>query len=309
MGLSSVDHFMSLSLAAEPRRKGLYEPLFWTRSSGSQNLRDTLAPLLFPEPLPAVTFMDRGLTPSEIGFSLGFDGHMQFEQWRRQPNSHPFLRQDLICFGGITYGGTMIPVYDGELLLVVQRSVESQPGSVPTSRPPSTVLESSMSSPEKPVARAPSFRVKAGSSPTVERKSSTARRNSLPAISHRQSFVATEPSSEPPLRVAVQAGALDRLVNLLAHGLQNVSVSVADDNGEMSLREGKTRELVVDRGEFARVWWSSFRSFGTPLVFFEASAIPPPSPPIIVLTVGGLDLAAVQTVCSITAPVLITRCW
>lgn len=67
----------------------------------------------------------------------------------------------------------------------------------------------------------------------------------------------------------VQAGVLDRLVTISAHGLQNVSVSVTDDNGEMSLREGKTRELVVDRVEFARVWWSSFRSFVTPLVFFE----------------------------------------
>ena len=167
----------------------------------------------------------------------------------------------------------MIPVFDGELLLVVQPGVESQqqpPGSVPPSRPPSSVLESTIPSPEKSaIGRAPSFRVKAGSSHGVERKSSTARRNSLPAISHRQSFVATEPSSEPPLRVVVQAGALDRLVNLLVHGLQNVSVSVADDNGEMSLREGKTRELVVDRGEFAKVWWSEFRSFVTPLVFFE----------------------------------------
>jgi len=64
---------------------------------------------------------------------------------------------------------------------------------------------------------------------------------------------------------------MNALVTVLAHGLRNVSVSVADDNGEMTLKEGMTRELVVDRMEFARVWWNVFRSFLTPLVFFEVS--------------------------------------
>jgi hypothetical protein len=81
-----------------------------------------------------------------------------------------------------------------------------------------------------------------------------------------------EPSLGPPLRVAVQAGTLSRLVSILVHGLQGVAVAVADDNGEMSLREGKTRDLVVDQQEFAKVWWSSFRSFVTPFGFFEVSA-------------------------------------
>jgi hypothetical protein len=53
------------------------------------------------------------------------------------------------------------------------------------------------------------------------------------------------------------------------HGLQGVSVSVADDNGEMSLREGKTRELLLDQVEFAKLWWNVYRSLVTPLVFFE----------------------------------------
>jgi hypothetical protein len=69
--------------------------------------------------------------------------------------------------------------------------------------------------------------------------------------------------------VLVLSGSLDRLVNILVHGLQNVSVSVADDNGEMSLKEGKTRDFIVDHAEFAKVWWNSFRSFTIPLVFFE----------------------------------------
>jgi hypothetical protein len=71
----------------------------------------------------------------------------------------------------------------------------------------------------------------------------------------------------------VQAGTLDVLVGILVQGLRNFVVSVADDNGEMALTEGKTRELVLDRKEFARVWWSVFRSFVTPLVFFEVSCL------------------------------------
>jgi hypothetical protein len=122
---------------------------------------------------------------------------------------------------------------------------------------------------EKSLNRNPSIRVKPGSSHGLDRKSSVARRSSMPSLSQRQNFVTSEPSSEPPLRVIVQAGTLSTLVNILVHGLHNVSVSVADDNGEMSLREGMTRELIVDRVEFAKVWWNVFRSFVSPLVFFE----------------------------------------
>lgn len=182
-------------------------------------------------------------------------------------------------FSALSQGGTVIPVYNGDLLLVVQTGIsESAPSSRPSSRapsrapsrPPSSVVEPGM---EKALGRTPSIRVKPGSSQGVDRKSSVARRSSLPSISQRQNFVTSEPSSEPPLRVIVQAGTLNNLVGILVHGLQNVSVSVADDNGEMSLREGMTRELVVDRAEFARVWWNVFRSFVSPLVFFEVSLI------------------------------------
>jgi hypothetical protein len=82
----------------------------------------------------------------------------------------------------------------------------------------------------------------------------------------------SESSSEPPLRVLVHAGTVDRLVDILIYGLQGVSVSVADDNGEMSLREGKTRDLTVNHKDFARVWWTVFRTFVTPLAFFEVSS-------------------------------------
>jgi hypothetical protein len=50
---------MSLSLAAEPRRKGLFEPYFWTRSIHMHTTYTSLIPLLFPDPLSTLTLVDR----------------------------------------------------------------------------------------------------------------------------------------------------------------------------------------------------------------------------------------------------------
>jgi GTPase-activating protein BEM2 len=260
---------MNLSLAAEPRRKCLYEPFFWTRSiSSAQASRSAFIPLLFPEPLPYVTLINRvqvlhsradsDTNRQELPFIRGLDIRLRLDE-------HGGLAPDL--------GGTIIPVFNGDLLLVVQKGSElhsqsaSRCSSRPTSRPPSSIMDGTVS--EKTMSRTPSIRVKTGSSQSLDRKTSVARRNSLPSISQRPGPVVLEPSSERPLRVVVQAGSLDRLVDVLVHGLQNISVSVADDNGEMALRDGKTRDLIVDRVEFAKVWWTVFRSFVTPLVFFE----------------------------------------
>lgn len=82
-------------------------------------------------------------------------------------------------------------------------------------------------------------------------------------------MIATEQHNEPPLHAIIQAGTLDSLVFFLIHGLEGVSVSVADDNGEMALRDKKTRPVKVDRQEFASVWWNVFRSFVSPYVLFQ----------------------------------------
>ncbi|KAG5351583.1 hypothetical protein C0989_005739 [Termitomyces sp. Mn162] len=290
MGVRRVEQFMLFSLAAEPRRKGLFEPHFWTRGQGQQQQLQphmSLLPLLFPEPMPTVCLIDR-----EKLLRGRVDSDASDTQLRRamDPHRHPDLRalsadhnhNRGVSSNNLNWGGTVIPVYNGDLLLVVQVQAQtggpdSAPSSRPSSfsRPPSSVLDS-VSGTEKEkaqiglgIGRTSSIRVKPGSSQGLERKTSVARRNSMPSITHRQNYLVSEPSSEPPLRVMVQAGTLNTLVGILVHGLQNVSVSVADDNGEMSLREGMTRELVVDRVEYAKVWWNVFRSFVNPLGFFE----------------------------------------
>lgn len=277
-----VDQFMSLSLAAEPRRKGLFEPFFWSHSmSTPHTLCHPLTPLLFVDPLPTVAFLDRGqiwrgrlesgptkLSVDELQRLRGLEAALTPTSRRVDASSS---KDKLFNIGDVDIRETAIPVYDGELLLVARSDLDplssSRSPSRAPSRPPSSVVEGCNL--DKPMTRSPSIRVKPGSSQGLERKSSVARRSSLPSISSRPNAMVTEVSSERPIRVIVQAGTLDRLVNVLVHGLQGVSVAVADDNGETSLRDGKTRDLVVDRAEFARVWWHVFRSFVTPIVFFE----------------------------------------
>ncbi|KAF8959100.1 hypothetical protein BDZ97DRAFT_179204 [Flammula alnicola] len=59
--LQRIEQFMSLSLAAERRRKGLFEPYFWTRAAPSQTTSTSLMPLLFPDPSPTLTLVDRSI--------------------------------------------------------------------------------------------------------------------------------------------------------------------------------------------------------------------------------------------------------
>lgn len=260
----SVDQFMSLSLAAEARRKGLFEPHYWTRAA-NQTPFASLVPLVFPEPLPSSSLIDRAQ------LLHGDPRLLRIDPQRLDP--HHSTHQPRRDIGGLT-----IPVYGGELLLSVSHDTDddasakgSRPSSRLPSRPPSSVVPDSV---EVGISRAPSVRVKPGSSHGLDRKTSVLRRNSLPSPAQRRTFVASEPSSEPPLRVRVLAGTLHWLVNILVHGLQNISVSVADDQGEMSLREGKTRELVVDQLEFSKLWWNVYRSLVSPLVFFEVRVLP-----------------------------------
>jgi hypothetical protein len=269
---------MSLSLAAEPRRKGLFEPHFWSQASSAQLSSHPLVPLLFSQPLPAMTFIDRGEIwrgRTESGVShinaadLQFLRSLEPQSYGRRSSGNKDLLPGL---GDVDLLGSIIAVYEGELLLVIQRGssdvtpTSSRTSSRAPSRPASTIDDAG--SIEQRLSRTPSIRVKTG---PLDRKPSVARRNSLPSISQRPTILISESSSEPPLRVLVHAGTVDRLVDILIHGLQGVSISVADDNGEMSLREGKTRDLTVNHKEFAGVWWTVFRSFVTPLAFFEVS--------------------------------------
>lgn len=256
---------MSLSLAVEPRRKGLFEPFYWTRPTVSHNFHP-LSPLLFPEPLPTTSYINRALIQRGRLDSTASTMSIQDLQYLRELHGGAKQRtaQDAKV-NGFDLGGTVIIVYEGELMLLVQ-PVDNSPSRA-SSRPPSSIVDTPP--PERSnFSRNPSVRVKPGHK-GLERKPSQLRRSSLPALSKKPSFEPVDPPSERPIRVVIQAGTLDRLVTVLVEGLHGVSVSVADDNGEMPLNDKKTRELRVDMEDFCKVWWTTFRSFVTPHVFFE----------------------------------------
>ena len=263
---------------------GLYEPHFWMRSSNTVQAFTgaRLVPLFFSEHLPYVSFIDR-MQVLRGRLESGGPKQLNVEDVRtiRSGEFNPGSRRRRSFGGpdsgpGRDIGGTVIPVFDGELILLVSPGKEvnaSRPSSFVRSRPPSSIVEQSLGGAvEKAMSRAPSIRVRPGSSHGLDRKTSLARRNSLPSIAARASLVIPEHPTERPVRVVVQAGTLERLVDILAHGLPNISVSISDDNGEMPLKDGRTRDAKLDRGDFSSIWWNVFRSFVTPLVFFEVSS-------------------------------------
>jgi len=260
---------------------------------------------MMPEPLPSIALIDRaevirGRTESSSNSNTAQEVAAARELLL-QPNprskrcsSDPVWDSAL----GVTsdVGGIEVAVFEGELIVAIQPLSEtssvSQPSSRSTSRPPSTVTD--ITGMEKSFSRSPSIRMRRAAAKGLERKPSTiGRRNSLPSVpSNPEELMPPQVSSERPLRVKVKAGTLERLVDVLLHGLQGVSVAFSDDNGEMPLRDGKQRDLKVDHSDFSTVWWNSFRSFVTPLVLFEVSvrfSIPLPIP-------DSLAVAAPETV-------------
>jgi GTPase-activating protein BEM2 len=261
---------MSLSLAVEPRRKGMFEPFYWTRPPVQSNFH-LLTPFFFPEALPTITCINRAMIQRGRMDSCASTMSIQDLQYLRELQGvQPSANLDSSKVNGFDLGGTVIVVYEGELMLMVQPvdpMAASRPASRAPSRPPSSIVDSPPAE-KGNFSRNPSVRVKPGHK-SLERKASQLRRSSLPALSKKPSFEPPDLPSERPLRVVIQAGTLDRLVTVLVEGLHGVSVSVADDNGEMPLNDKKTREIRVDMDDFCRVWWSTFRSFLTPHVFFD----------------------------------------
>ncbi|KAF8311573.1 hypothetical protein DL93DRAFT_1393528 [Clavulina sp. PMI_390] len=117
------------------------------------------------------------------------------------------------------------------------------------------------------LSRAPSISVAMPG--TLNRKTShtslLSRRSSLPSLKRGPSLIHPEPKTATTLVAAVHAASTDRLINILIDGLE-VTASTADDSG---FGFGGAWSISVDREDFRRTWWASFRSFVRVLAFFE----------------------------------------
>ena len=265
----------------------MFEPYFWTPTPAVQQQAHPLLALMMPEPLPSISLIDRaevirGRTESSGNINIAQEIAAARElllqpNYRSKRSSGDTVWDPSLGAAG-DIGGIEIAVFEGELIVTIQSLSESsqasQPSSRPASRPPSSVVDITV---DKPFSRSPSIRMRRAGAKGLERKPSTVnRRNSLPSVpSNPEELMPPQSSSERPLRVKVKAGTLERLVDVLLHGLQGVSVAFSDDNGEMPLRDGKHRDLKVDHSDFSTVWWNSFRSFVTPLVLFEVYGFSP----------------------------------
>lgn len=299
MDLFSIGQNLSLSFAAEPRQKGYFAPYFWKPPAAAPS--HPLLPLLFPEPLPVHSFLDRkailrGQTDTDRPHTDSLMGGVSEAQFHRTTKSWlPYGRRDSRHVGDrrIAHrsshdheiGDTFMYAFDGELVLkVVPSDIPSkaapQPQQPKSPRPVSSIAPASMSASalstslatsgttlERRPSLAPS--VRAATASQLERKTSAmrSRRSSLPSMSNRPSLIIPEPASESTLRVAVSGGTLDRLVDVLISGLE-VAVAATDDSG---ISTGRTRVFSVDQLDFDRSWWCTYRSFVSPFVFFEVS--------------------------------------
>ncbi|KAG8973086.1 rho GTPase-activating protein [Tulasnella sp. 425] len=273
--LASINQMLPLSFAIESRQRGQYQPYFW-KPQPAHSATQSILPLLFPEPLPTISLIDRNAlirTKKEtlLGPVPGAEVNEAQVQKLTNPNprsskSRTPSRQRNIA--EVDLDETLIPCFGGELILKLPRDDGK---SRPTSFVDSLFPNASQPDGAKAPTRGNSIRLNTGS--RLERKGSQmrlSRRSSLPSISQRNSLLIPDaPVVESSMRVTVKSGTLDRLVDVLVSGLDGVGVSHADDNGEMPLRDGKSKSFKVDRAEFARVWWTGFRSFVTPLVLFE----------------------------------------
>ena len=107
---------MCLSLAGPKGKKGLFEPYCWAVSSSSgQAPGEPLLPLLFPEPLPSLHSLDR--TQLVRGRNVDSDA-LDVSELAPIIWESPAITAATAEPGPLSQPGTVILVYNGELLLV-----------------------------------------------------------------------------------------------------------------------------------------------------------------------------------------------
>ena len=232
-------------------------------------------PFTFPEPLPSLAFLDRSelvrLRKESIdkhGNSASHD--IQIEHLSRLkffPSEH--VRAHWTSKEGVDLDSTTFRLFNGEMIVKVIKET------LPSSRPASFFDNGATSLSRKP-SRAPSIRVTPQAASTLERKSSAARRQSMPLLNNARTRAtpAENTAMNPPdlvVPVVIVGGTIERLVDVLVHGLDYVMAATSDDNGEMALTDRRAKGLKVDRNDYSKTWWSTYRSFLTPEAFIAVS--------------------------------------
>lgn len=270
LSIKPIDEYIAESLQAEPVQFGRLAQYFHQPRSASYHLH-ALVPFAFPEALPSLAFLDRSELVRSRKDSFDKQGNptphdFQIEHLERlkffpseQMKSHWSSRE------GLELDNTTFRLFAGELIVRVVKEKQS------TSRPTSLLDSGAVSLSRRP-SRAPSIRVKPQAASTLERKSSNARRQSMPLLNNGRPKAAqaegvAQSPADPQVPVVIVGGTIEKLVDVLVRGLDYVLAATSDDNGEMALTDRRARGLKLDRDDYSRTWWSTYRSFMTPETF------------------------------------------
>ncbi|KAG8827526.1 rho GTPase-activating protein [Serendipita sp. 401] len=267
--MKPVDEYVSDSLQAEPVQSGRLAQYFYQPRGASYHLH-ALVPFTFADALPSLTFLDR----SELVRNRkdSFDKH-------GNPAAHEYPIEHLTRLkffpseqmrshwsrDGTELDDTTFRLFVGEMIVRVVKETQSQ------SRPASFFENGAVSLSRRP-SRAPSIRVTPRAAATLERKSSAARRQSMPLLTNGRPRVtpgeaAPLTSPEVSVPVVIVGGTIERLVEVLVKGLDYIIAATSDDNGEMALIDRRAKNLRLDRDDYSKIWWSTYRSFLTPDTF------------------------------------------
>lgn len=268
--LKPLDEYVPESLQAEPVQFGRLAQYFHQPRSQNYHLH-ALVPFTFPEPLPSLAFLDRSELVRLRKESMDKHGNttsheLQMEHLTRLkffPSEH--VRSHWTSKEGIELDDTIFRLFEGEMIVKVVKDTQ------PSSRPASFFDNGATSLSRRP-SRAPSIRVTPHAASTLERKSSNTRRQSMPLLNNGRSRATPSGEGKPKtsmellVPVVIVGGTIERLVDVLVRGLDYVMAATADDNGEMALTDRRAKGLKLDRDDYSKTWWSTYRSFLTPEV-------------------------------------------
>ncbi|KAE8216721.1 hypothetical protein CF327_g157 [Tilletia walkeri] len=270
---TDVARYLNHSLHAEPKTLGAHEP-YWRQPRSARATSNALVPLLFPQPLPHLSLVDRasllaGVTEPPRSSSGLLDPERTITA--RSPGSRPQLSGSPLARSltfpasqptrnARTFAFNRIPEWssvsgnaggngDEHVLHIgpdlVLRTVGEVAPSTPSSPRASKRFSQDMSRQTRPLSQ-------------------VSKRSSLPA-SNRSSVVDVAAT----LAVTLKAGSLEKITDIMVMGVDHITTSLPDDNGEVPLSSARKAHLSMDLHSFRLAFLGTFRTLCTPNVLLR----------------------------------------